>query len=76
MLNATVKEEIINQMGHLDYEHQKRVLDFARTLALTGHKGVPGKLLLSFGGIYSADDLREMTEAIEDHCEKVDQNEW
>jgi len=35
-------------MGQLDYEHQRRVLDFARSLAVTGPKGVPGKLLLSF----------------------------
>ena len=76
MLNVTVKKEIINQMGQLDYEHQKRVLDFARALAVTGPKGVPGKLLLSFGGTYPADDLREMKKAIEDNCEKIDQNEW
>jgi len=76
MLNVTVKKEIINQMGQLDYEHQRRVLDFARALAVTGPKGVPGKLLLSFGGTYPADDLNEMKKAIEDNCEKVDRNEW
>ena len=75
MLNVTVKKEIINQMGQLDYEHQRRVLDFARALSVTGHKGVPGKLLLSFGG-FPADDLKTMKKAIEDNCEKVDQNEW
>ena len=76
MLNITVKKEIINQMGRLDYEHQRRVLDFARALAVTGPKGVPGKLLLSFGGSYPADDLMEMKKAIEDNCERVDQNGW
>ena len=76
MLNVTVKKEIINQMGQLDYEHQKRVLDFARALAVTEPKGVSGKLLLPFGGTYADDDLREMKKAIDDHCEKVDQNEW
>jgi hypothetical protein len=76
MLNVTVKKEIINQMGQLDYEHQRRVLDFARALAVTGAKGVPGKLLLPFGGTYPSDDLKEMKKAIEDNCEKVDQNEW
>jgi len=76
MLNVTVKKEIINQMGRLDYEHQRRVLDFARALAVTGPKGVPGKLLLSFGGTYSADDLREMKKAIAENCETADKNEW
>ena len=76
MLNVTVKKEIINQMGRLDCEHQKRVLDFARALAVTGPKGVPGKLLLSFGGTFPDEDLKAMKKAIEDNCEKVDQNEW
>ncbi len=76
MLNITVKKEIINQIGRLDYEHQKRVLDFARALAVTSPKGVPGKLLLSFAGTIPADDLKAMEQAIEDNCEKVDLNEW
>lgn len=76
MLNATVKKDIINQIGRLDYEHQKRVLDFARALAVTGPRGVPGKQLLSFAGCIPPDDLKEMKKAIEDGCEKVDLNEW
>jgi len=76
MLNATVKKEIVNQIGLLDYEHQKRVLDFARALATTGPKGIPGKQILSFAGIIPANELKAMKEAIEDGCEKVDLNEW
>lgn len=76
MLNTTVKKDIINQIGLLDYEHQRRVLDFARALAVTCPKGVPGKQLLSFAGTIPADDLKTMEQAIEDSCEKVDLNEW
>jgi len=76
MLNVTVKKQIINQMGLLDYEHQKRVLDFARTLVVTCPKGVPGKQLLSFAGTIPVADLKTMEHAIEDTCEKVDLNEW
>ncbi len=76
MLNVIVKKEIIQQIGRLDYEHQRRVLDFARALAVTGSKGVPGKQLLSFAGSIPADDLKAMKQAIEDSCEKVDLNEW
>jgi hypothetical protein len=76
MLNVTVKKQIISQMGLLDYEHQRRVLDFARALVVTCPKGVPGKQLLSFAGTIPADDLKTMEQAIEDSCEKVDQNEW
>jgi len=76
MLNATVKKDIINQIGQLDYEHQKRVLDFARALAVTGPKGVSGKQLLSFAGSIPSDDLKAIEKAIKDGCEKVDLNEW
>ncbi len=76
MLNTTVKKEIMSQIGQLDYEHQRRVLDFARALALTGPKGVPGKQLLSFTGAISLDDLKAMEQAIDNGCEKVDMNEW
>lgn len=76
MLNVTVKKDIIDQMERLDYEHQRRVLDFARALAVTDPKGVPGKFLLSFGGTFLSDDLKAMEKAIEDNCEKIDKNEW
>ena len=76
MLNVTVRKQIISQMGLLDYEHQRRVLDFARALVVTCPKGVPGKQLLSFVGTIPAADLKTMEQAIEDSCEKVDQNEW
>ena len=76
MLNVAVKKEIIDQVGHLDYEQQKRVLDFARALAITGPKGVSGKQLLSFAGSIPSDDLKAIEQAIEDGCEKVDLNEW
>ena len=76
MLNVIVKKEIIQQIGRLDYEHQRRVLDFARALAVTGSKGVPGKQLLSFAGSIPVADLKAMEHAIEDSCEKVDLNEW
>ena len=76
MLKATVKKEIINQIGCLDYENQRRVLDFARALAVTAPKGVTGKNLLSFAGTIPVDDLKAMEQAIEDNCERVELNEW
>jgi hypothetical protein len=76
MLNMTVKKEIIDQIRMLDYEHQRRVLDFVRALTVTKPRGVPGKQLLSFAGTFSTDDLKVMEQAIENNCEKVNLNEW
>lgn len=76
MLDAAVKKEIIDQVKQLDYEQQKRVLDFARALAVTAPKGVLGKSLLLFAGSIPTDDLKAMEQAIENGCEQVDLNEW
>lgn len=76
MLSDIYKEEIANEMGRLDYDNQRRVLAFAKALAATGERGVPGKRLLSFVGLIPPEDLVGMQHAITEHCEKVDRNEW
>ena len=76
MLSDVFKEEIVNEIGRLDYGNQRRVLDFAKALSAVGRKGVPGKRLLSFVGLISPEDLCEMKNAITEHCEKIDRNEW
>ena len=76
MLNVAVKKEIIEQMGRLDCEHQRRVLDFARALAVTEPKGIPGKSLLTLGEIIHTKKKKTKKKAIEDNCEKVDKSEW
>jgi len=72
MLEATVKKEILHQIGRLDYEHQRRVLDFARALAVTRPKGIRGNQLLIFAGSIPPADLKIMEQVITDNCEKVD----
>jgi len=39
-------------------------------------KGVSGRDLLRFAGILDAESAREMEEAIEEGCERVDLDEW
>ena len=53
MLSDVFKEEIVNEIGRLDYGNQRRVLDFVKALSAVGTKGVPGKRLLSFVGVTS-----------------------
>jgi hypothetical protein len=57
-------------------ELQRKVLEFTQALALSLPKGVPGKQLLRFAGVIEADDTRVMSQAIEEGCERVDENEW
>jgi hypothetical protein len=74
MRQTTIKQEIIKKLDHMPPELQLRVLDF--TQALVQPKGVPGKQLLRFAGILKADDIRAITQAIEEGCEQVEISEW
>jgi hypothetical protein len=69
----SVKDNLITQIDKLPHDLQVRVLDIIKALT---PKGVEGKSLLRFEGSISADDLRLMSKAIEEGCEKVDINEW
>ena len=73
MTTAIIKDSLIAQMNKLPYDLQLRVLDYVKSLI---PKGVDGKSLLRFEGAISDDDLRLMSQAIEQNCERVDVNEW
>jgi hypothetical protein len=76
MIDPSIRKEILGQLDQLGSDQQRRVLDFARSLATNTSRRVPGKDLLSFVGAISDDDLRMMTQAIEEGCERVNLNEW
>ncbi len=72
-MDSSIKDDLITHVENLSTDHQRRVLDFAKSLA---PEGVEGKSLLRFEGIIPADDLEQMSKAIEEGCEKVDIGEW
>lgn len=74
MSERTLQSELLDQLNGLPIEKQRQVLNFARSLA--GPKGRPGNELLLFGGAIDAEDLRAMTEAIEEGCEHINTDEW
>lgn len=76
MVHPLIKHEIEEQLDRLPVEMQRRVLDFALALVATEPKGVPGANLLRFAGTISKEDLDLMEKAIEEDCERIDENEW
>lgn len=72
MTTQSVKDNLITQIDKLPHDLQVRVLDIIKALT---PKGVEGKSLLRFEGSISADDLQQMSRAIEEGCAKVDINE-
>ena len=73
MTDTFVRDNLIAQIGKLPYDLQLRVLDFVKTLAPTG---VRGDSLIRFGGTIPVEDLKVMSQAIEQSCENVDIHEW
>jgi len=76
MMTKIKRREIIKRLDRLPFEIQIKILDLAEAAAPSSQKGVSGKKLLRFAGILNADDVTDMTQAIENGCEKVDINEW
>ena len=74
MANQSIQKEILEQLDKLHIEQQRQVLDFARAMA--GPVGKPGKELLRFAGDIDIEDLRLMSQAIEQDCEQVNIDEW
>lgn len=75
-MNASIIDEVVEQLRGMPKDLQSQVLEFARTLAKAEIQGTPGKQLLRFAGSIPPDDLQLMREAIEQDCEQVDVNEW
>ncbi len=75
-METPIVEEVIEQIKALPQELQRRVLEFTRALAQSTPRGIPGQELLRFAGVIPRDDVRLMSEAIEQGCARVDTNEW
>jgi hypothetical protein len=74
MADQSLQKEILDHLNKLPIEQQRQVLDFARTLAKP--VGKHGKELLHFAGGIDPEDLKLMSQAIEQDCEHINSNEW
>jgi len=72
MTTESIKDNLIDQIDKLPHDLQLRVLNFVKALT---PKGVEGKSLLRFEGAIPHDDLKLMSKAIEEGCEKVNISE-
>jgi len=81
-MSESIKAEIMEQVKMLSSEQQERLLEFARLLASSPRAeapplpGTPGSNLLHFAGTIPSEELKQMTGAIEEQCERVDPAEW
>jgi len=76
MVTQTLEAEIREQLNQLAPEQQHQVLEFARSLIAARVRGMPGQSLLRFAGTIDTDDLAIMKQAIEEGCERINQDDW
>ena len=74
--DADLKHKVMEQLDRLDAPDQRKVLDFSRALAARRQSTGPGGAYLAFAGLIPKQDLAEMERAIEEGCEKVDEEAW
>ena len=72
--------EATKQMTILPYSFQERALQFIKELTkeftVPKKTGVSGNTLLKYAGFIAPDDLQNMSQAIEEECNRIDANEW
>lgn len=75
-MHNVIISEVAERMESLPCDLQKRALQFIRNLNLSEKNGIHGESLLKYSGSIPLDDLKIMSEAIENDCRKIDINEW
>ncbi len=76
MVLSVIKQQILNDLDQLSPEMQRRAADLVHRLVSPLPKGASGRDLLRFAGTLDDESAREMIEAIEQGCERVDLDAW
>ncbi len=75
-MDGDIKTELFERLETLSYDEQHRVLEFVRSLTEQGPRGLPGEEFVKFAGLIPKEDLKLMSDAIEEACEVVEPDEW
>ncbi len=76
MEKSSTIREIVQRLETLSPGQQRQVLDFTLELSGESPKGISGKELLKFVGLFPPEDLEEIKQAIEEDCGQVNESEW
>jgi hypothetical protein len=76
VIEPTIKEQILKDLDRLSPELQQRALELVHGLVIPAPQGASIEDLLSLSGTLDKESAREMREAIEEHCERIDPSAW
>jgi ABC-type lipopolysaccharide export system ATPase subunit len=69
---TSLEEVILKEVQSLSGTDQRRVLEFARALASSKPKGVPGKEWARFANLFPPEDIKQIRDILETDCGRVD----
>lgn len=76
VIEPTVKEQILKDLDRLSPELQQRALQLVHNLVDPLPKGASVEEMMALGGLFDEESAREMVEAIEEGCERIDPEDW
>lgn len=77
MQQLSLENQIINEVGVLPINLQRKVLEFIKILREPFMpEGIPGEKMMKYAGIMTEEEADELSQIIEDGCERIDYNEW
>jgi hypothetical protein len=68
--------ELERTIIRLNCQQRERVEEYVRALTADPPRGVPGHVLLRFGGTIPESTLLQMEQVIADECERIDYEAW
>jgi hypothetical protein len=75
MMNTDLSTQIHTELGNLEPDAQRRVLEYVLSLK-QNKQGMSGAALKQYIGTISETDAKSMIDAIEAGCEQVNLDEW
>jgi hypothetical protein len=76
MSEPAIKQQILDDLDRLSPPQQRQAAELVRSLVSPLPKGTPGRELLRFVGTLDEESVRQMKEAIEEGCGRVDPDGW
>ena len=70
------ESELLAQFQLLPPASQQKALMYLRSLRTKEIRGIPGHKLLKLAGRLSPEAAAEMTAAIEEGCEQINESDW
>jgi hypothetical protein len=76
VVQPAIKEQILSDLDRLSPEQQQRAAELVHGLVNPRLQGASIEDLLTVAGTLDEESAREMREAVEESCERVDLEEW